>query len=124
MRNVKRLAMSLWICIILLANSSGVLAEEKVSILDHSIKAVAAVSSGRYIKIAWSVKLRNEISESMTCVISVSFLDGNRVKLGTANKTSKLDPNESKTITDTVVLSTSLAKRIATGEVSVEIDKI
>ena len=124
MRNVKRLAMSLWICIILLGNSSGVLAEERVSILDHSIKAVAAVSSGRYIKIAWSVKLRNEISESMTCVVSVSFLDGNRVKLGTANKTSKLDPNESKTIADTVVLSTSLAKRIATGEVSVEIDKI
>ena len=108
---------------VLFGNYSNALSGEKISILDHSIKAVATVSSGKFIKIAWTVQLKNELSEPMTCVVSVAFLDGNKEKLGTANKTSTLNPNESKTITDTVVLSTSLAQKIATGEVSVEINK-
>jgi len=123
MRNARRYAMFLLIGIVLFSNYSGALAEDKVSILDHSIKAVATVSSGKFIKIAWTVHLRNEIGQPMTCVVSVAFLDGNKEKLGTANKTSTLNPNESKTITDTVVLSAPLAQRIATGEVTVEIDK-
>jgi len=123
MRNAKPVILFLLIGIVLFGNYSSALTGEKISILDHSIKAVATVSSGKFIKIAWTVQLRNEIDTPMTCVISVAFLDGNKEKLGTANKTSTLDPKESKTITDTVVLSTSLAQRIATGEVSVEIEK-
>jgi len=123
MRDVKGYVICLWALFIFFCFNSNGFAEDKVSILEHNIKAVATVSSGKYIKLAWSVKLKNQINEAMTCVVSFSFLDGNKVKLGTANKTSTLEPNESKTISDTVVISTSLAQRIANGEVTVVIDK-
>jgi hypothetical protein len=123
MRNAKPIILFLLIGIVIFGNYSSVLAGDKVSILEHSIKAVATVSSGRFIKIAWSVQVRNEIDVPMTCVISIAFLDQNKEKLGTANKTSTLDPKEAKTITDTVVLSSALAQRISSGEVTVEIEK-
>lgn len=115
MRNTKRCLILVCSVLFILGTYSTVLAENGISIIDHSIKAVATVSSGRFIKIAWQVKLKNETNAPLTQLITVSFLDGNKENLGNASKTSKLAAGELTTITDTVVLPTAVAKRIATG---------
>lgn len=120
MSNAKHCLISLFACLMILCSYSNVLADT-IAILDHSIRAVSAVSSGRFIKIAWYVKLRNEAPEPQTCEITISFLNGDEEQIGRATKTHTLKPRELKTVSGTVQLRASVAKRIVSCDVSVQI---
>jgi hypothetical protein len=101
---------------------ADVSARDGVVILDQSIRAVSRTSSGRFVNIAWNVKLKNEADRPQTCAILVSFLDADDRQIGKATKTQLLKARELKTVTDTVRLRSSVAERIATCDVSVAIE--
>lgn len=102
---------------------AGVSARDSVVILDQSIQAVSRTSSGRFVTIRWSVKLKNEANKPQTCAILISFLDANDEKIGKAAKDGQLlKARESKTITDTIRLRSSVVEKIASCDVSVTIE--
>ena len=97
-------------------------ARDGIVILDSSIRAVSRTSSGRFVNIAWSVKLKNEADRPQTGVILVSFLDANDKQIGKASKTQLLKARELKKVTDTVRLRATVAEEIASCDVSVTIE--
>ena len=88
--------------------------------IDDSLKAGLAENSDQYIKIAYTVKLRNKTNKPMTPDITIAFLNGDNDQLGKeAMKTSLFKAGEVKTISDTIVLRASEVKQIAAGQVSI-----
>lgn len=107
-------------CLLLFCFHTDAPAQGNIVILDQNIKAVAAVSSGRYIKIAWTVKLQNTINRSIAFDVTIGFLNSKEENIETANKTSTLEANEVKTVSDTVLLKSSVANQIASCSVSIQ----
>jgi len=108
-------------CLLLTGFCQSAQAQDDVLILDYSIKPVSAVSSGRFIKIAWKVKLRNEFSKPKTVLILFSFLDENEDQVEKVSKTRTLKAREERTVSDTVLVRAALANKIAACDVSVTI---
>ena len=91
------------------------------ALIDDSIKAGLSENSGKYIRIAYKVKLRNETNQPMTRDITIAFLDSDNDQVGKQETlTSSFKPGESKTISDTIVIRTSDVKRIASGQVYID----
>ena len=107
-------------CLLLFCVHTNAPAQGNIVILDQNIKAVAAVSSGRYIKIAWTVKLQNTVNRSITFDVTIGFLNSKEEKIESANKTSTLEAKEVKTVSDTILLQSSVANQIASCSVSVQ----
>lgn len=97
-------------------------AQGGVAVLDSSVRVVSSTSSGRFFKLAWSVKLRNQTNEEQTCTVLVSFLDADENQISKATKTQVLKPRESKNVRDTVRLRSSVVNQIASTNVSVTLE--
>jgi hypothetical protein len=120
MKGAKHCWVFLFPCLWLFSITFDALAQDHIVVLEQDIKAVSAVSSGRYIKIAWKVKLQNKTNKPIACDVAVLFLNSGQENIGKASKTSTLEPNEIKIVSDTVLLEASVANQIATCAVSVE----
>jgi hypothetical protein len=92
----------------------------KTATMGDNLKENIAFSSDRYIKVDYNVKLRNKSDKPVTSDLTIAFLDKDNVKVGEARTTGFFDAGELKTISDTVVLRTSDASRIATSRVTIE----
>jgi hypothetical protein len=102
--------------------------EDSVAVETHSI--VASVSdnlkeqlpfhSDRFIKVDYNVKLRNKSDKPVSSDLIVAFLDEDEMKIGEARTTGSFEAGELKTISDTVVLRTSDASRIASSRVTIQ----
>ena len=122
MGNVKCCLTLVFACLLLLSSYTGTgVSAGKVSVLEQNIRSVTAVSAGRFFKIAWSVKVRNETPEPQTCIIRLSFLDSNERVVDKTTKSAELKGRETKTVTGTVQLRASAARQIVSTDVAVEI---
>ena len=88
---------------------------DNAMVLKHHIQAVSSVSSGRFIKIAWSVELRNPTPTPQSCKITLSFLNAEDEVISEATKTQELGPRQEKAVEGTVRLRTSIAICVASG---------
>jgi len=120
MKGAKHYWVFLFPCLWLFCNTYDGLAQDNITVLEQDIKAVSAVSSGRYIKIAWAVKLQNKANKPIICDVTIIFLNVNQENIGKSSKTSTLESNEIKTVSDTVLLQGSIANQIASCMVSIE----
>jgi len=84
-----------------------------VIVLDQNIESVTPVGTGKFFKIAWKVTLKNTKPKAEECLITFSFLDSRDRVIGKATKEITLKGREQKTVSDTVQLRASKAKRIA-----------
>lgn len=100
-----------------------VVAEETHSIVatvGDGFKENVADISDKYIKIDYNVKLRNKSDKPVTSDLTIAFLDENNVKIGEGRARGSFEAGELKTITDTIVLRTSDASRIASSHVTIQ----
>jgi hypothetical protein len=93
-------------------------AQENITILDHTIKPLETVSSGRFIKTVWEVQLCNSSESPINCVITILFIDKNEKPIEEAKKTIEINANETRTYSDTVLLRATLAKQVVSTLVS------
>ena len=121
MRHPRCYLLLLCSCLLLFSSYPDAWAQDGVAIVSHSIKPVSAGSSARFIKVAWKVKLRNEIRKPVTVAILFSFLDENEDQVAKAEKTVTLKAREMKTASDTVLIRSAEANKIATCDVSVTV---
>jgi len=119
MRDFKRYRLIAFSCLLLICLISNAFAQGKIAVLDQNIKAVASVSSGRYIKIAWAVKLQNKTNQPVNCDVMIQFLNIRQKEIGLAGKTINLEAKETKLVSDTVLLKSDIANQITTCTVSV-----
>ena len=108
-------------CLLFMLFNSHALAEDSITVLEHSVKPVAAVSSGRYIETAWKVKLCNESEDPVTCVVEIFFKDKNEDSLKKTKKEIELKGHEVSTCSDTVLLRSSIVSEIVSTDISVKI---
>lgn len=103
-------------------------AEDAIDVESHRIIATVgdnlkedlAFASDRYIKLDYNVKLRNKSSKPVTSDLTIAFLDEDNVTIGKARTKGSFEAGELKTISDTIVLRTSDASRIASTHVTIE----
>jgi len=119
MREFKRYSLNVFSCLLFICLISNALAQGKVAVLDQNIKAVASVSSGRFIKIAWTVKLQNKTNQPVACDVMIQFLDVGQKEIGLTGKTINLEAKETKLVSDTVLLKSDIANQITACTVSV-----
>jgi hypothetical protein len=113
-----------FICFILIIGClwSKPLAEERVIILEHSVKPVGIVSSGRFVETAWEVKLSNKEEKPLELIIRISFMDKDEEPLEETEKRCKIKAKETKTCSGTPLLPKSVAQQVASTRISVRID--
>ena len=119
MRNANHCLTAVIACLLIFCSYTPVSASAVV-VLDQSIGPVSVVSQGRFYKIGWRVKLRNEAPEPQTCEITLYFLNRDDEVIGETSKTQTLQARESKTVKGSVQFRKSIAQQIATCDVSVE----
>jgi hypothetical protein len=95
-------------------------AGEKIQVVKYGLKAVESVDSGRYIKTEWSAKIRNGASEQVNFEITIAFVDSNNEVLKEASSQCELEPHQTKTFTDTVLLDADVAGKVASTKVSID----
>lgn len=107
--------------------SSNSMAENRFTIDNESIKSIveqsrsgrSAFSSEGYTEIAWKVKLSNSSDKPLAFDITVAFVNVEDDTLGKTTRTSKLQPGESKMVSNLVLLKADQAKQIDSGYVSI-----
>jgi hypothetical protein len=109
-------------CLLLLFFSSNSLSEDSITVIEHSVKPVAAVSAGKYIETEWEVKLCNESENPVTCVITILFNDENDETLKKTSKKIELKAHEVNTCSDTLLLRSSIVSQIVSSGISVTIE--
>ncbi len=119
MRNAKYCLTMVIACLLILCSHMPVSASS-VIVLDQSIGPVSVVSQGRFYKIAWRVKVRNDAPTAQTVEIILSFLNRDEEVIGEASKTQTLQAHESKTVRGKVQFRKSIAQQIVTCDVAVE----
>lgn len=100
---------------------SHALAENYITVLERSVKPVAAVSSGRYIKTIWEVKLCNESDKIVACVVTIIFKDKNEDSLKKTSKEIEIKGHEENTYSDTVLLKSSIVNKIVSTDISIKV---
>ncbi len=98
------------------------LAQEMVTVLDHSVKPVGVVSSGRFVETAWEVKLRNKDEKPLDLIITISFMDKDDEPLEQAEKRCTIKAKETITFSDTLLLRKSVAQQVTSTGISFRID--
>lgn len=103
---------------------SNTLAKDNITVLvlDHSVKPVDIVSSGRYLEIVWEVKLCNKEERPVNFIITILFMDKNEDTLEKAEKKCAIKANETRTYSDTLFLRTSIAEKLASTSVDIQIE--
>jgi hypothetical protein len=96
------------------------LAADKISVVQYELKPIASVDSGRYIKTEWSAKLRNNVSETVKFSMTIIFVDSDNETLKETTSKGELNPHQTKTFKDTVLVEASVAGRIASTRATVE----
>ena len=97
------------------------LSADRIVVLEQGISAVTAVSTGRFFKIAWRVKIRNETPDPQICKIKFSLLNSEERAVGRGTKSVALEGRETKTVKGTVQLRASAARQIVSSDVALEI---
>lgn len=95
-------------------------ASEKISVLQYELKPVESVEFGKYIKTEWNAKFRNGISEPVTFSVTIVFVDSNNEILKEATSQCELEAHETRSFKDTVLVETSVAKKIASTRVKID----
>jgi len=98
------------------------LGQERMIILEHSVKPVEMISSGRFVETAWEVKLCNKEEKPLDLIITISFMDKDNEVLEETEKGCRIKAKETKTCSDTVLLRKSLAQKVASTRISVRVD--
>jgi hypothetical protein len=98
------------------------LAQDRVIVLEHSVKPVEIVSSGRFVETAWEVKICNKEEKPLDLIITISFMDKNDEPLEETEKRCSIKAEETKICSDTVLLRKSVAQQVASSGISVRID--
>jgi hypothetical protein len=101
---------------------SKALAQERVIVLEHSVRPVGILSSGRYVETAWDVKVRNNEEKPLDLIITISFVDKDNELLEDTEERCRIKAKETKTCSDTLLLPKSVAQKVTSTEVSVRID--
>ena len=111
-----------WIVVVILIAYSAInaFASGKVAVLEYNLKPVASLDGGRRIKTEWSAKIRNRAPEAVGFTITIFFIDGNNEEISQAQAQCELEPRETKTFSDTVILDATVASRIASTRVSID----
>lgn len=109
-------------CLLFLSFSSDSLSEDSVTVMEHSVKPVAAVSAGKYIETEWEVKLCNNSENPVTCVITILFNDENEETLKKTSKKIELKAHEVNICSDTVLLRSSIVSQIVSTGISIKIE--
>lgn len=103
-----------------LALTCTALAGGKIQVVKYELKPVETVDSGRYIKTEWSAKIRNRASETVTFEITIFFVDSSNETIKEATSSCELQAQETKTFSDTLLLETSIANKVASTRVSLD----
>ena len=127
MKDTKRFIVVLFVGLLIFGSYSTAMAEQRIEIESQSIKALVeevvnsfpTITEGDYVTISWTVKLRNNSDEPLTRDITLTFMDDGNAKLDKTTVTSKLDAGSSTTVSDNLRIRRTIAKRIASGYVSV-----
>jgi len=103
---------------------SKTLAKDNIAVLvlDHSVKPVDTVSSGRFLEIVWEVKLCNKEEEPVNLIITILFMDKNEDTLEKAEKKCAIKANETRIYSDTLLLRTSIAEEVASTSIDVQVE--
>ena len=91
-----------------------------IATVGDNLKEELVFNSDRYVKVDYNVKLRNKSDKPVTSDLTIAFLDEDNMMIGEARTTGSFDAGELKTISDTIVLRTSDASRIASSRVTIE----
>jgi hypothetical protein len=91
-----------------------------IATMGDNFKEKIALNLDRYIKVDYNVKLRNKSNKPVNSDLTIAFLDEDNMKIGEARTRGSFEAGELKTISDTIVLRTSDASRIASSRVTIE----
>jgi hypothetical protein len=118
--NFSRLIMASVICVLLqILFLPGAWAGEKIALKEYALVPVEAVSSGKYIKTEWHAKLQNRAAEPVSFVLTIIFVDENSETIKETKTQGELAASEIKTFSDTVLLESDLATKVASTRVSI-----
>jgi cell division protein FtsB len=95
-------------------------AGEKVAVVQYQLKPIASVDSGRFIKTEWNAKIRNRASEAVKFSVTILFVDSNNETLKETTKQCELKAQQTKSFTDTVLVESSVANKIASTRVQLK----
>jgi hypothetical protein len=98
------------------------LAQERVTVLEHVVRPVGIVSSGRFVETAWEVKFFNKEEKPLDLIITISFMDKDNELLEEREERCSIKAKETKICSDTVLLRKSVAEQVASTRISFRID--
>lgn len=98
--------------------------EQNITILKYSLKPVEYKRSGRFVSARWDLFLVNEAERPVKFVVKIFFVDKYNNKLDEIKKKCKIDANEMKKFSDSILIWEPMARRTRTTRVFIhELDE-
>jgi cell division protein FtsB len=120
MRNARRFCLPIAVVYLLTFFAVNAWGGEKIAVVQYELKPIASVDSGRYIKTEWNAKIRNRASEAVKFSVTILFVDSNNETLKETTKQCELKAQQTKSFTDTVLVESSVANKIASTRVQLK----
>ena len=94
------------------------LASDRLTLVETGFETVER--SYGHVTGAWKVKLKNNTDENVRVSITINYLDKDKLKLDFSFENATLEPNETKTISDTKMFTEEVWNKIKNYETKVE----
>lgn len=120
MRNIRAFFLPLAVAILLSFFTFHAWAGDKIAVVQYELKPVGYVDSGKHLKTEWNAKLRNGAQEAVKFKVTVVFVDSSNEILKEATSEFELKGHETKSFTDTVLVKTDVAGKIASTRLKID----
>jgi hypothetical protein len=100
--------------------SSNAVAEDKISILNYSLKPVGYVEDNKFLQTMYSIELQNNEATAHSFNIKVVFFDKEKKSIKESKKQFELTSKETKIFSDSILVEADLAKKIGSTKAYLE----
>lgn len=120
MRKSRICLVSILTSLLIVGFSISSFAEDKINILNYSLKPVGYVNENKFIQAIWKIELLNTDGTPHSFNVKVVFYDKEKNQIKEIKKACELNASETKTFSDAVLLDPAMAKQIGSTKGFIE----
>jgi len=95
-------------------------ADDAISIVNYSLKPAGYVDDNKYLQTIYNMELKNNEGTAHSFSVKIVFYDKEKNQIKESRKKFDIQANETKKLTDAVLLESDLAKQVSTTKGFIE----